>query len=152
MPRDTWHLPRPGTEPVSLALQGGLVTIGPSGKPESSTLVFSLGHRIQPRWGRGSPSPGEEGGRPEPSAGGGPTVLEAKEKPHLKIISFFMYLIWLCWVFLGAQRLLLLWPWTVELRHSVAVSRRLCSWQQVGSNCLTRYGIPAPDLGAWSLS
>ena len=36
----------------------------------------------------------------------GPTVLEAKEKPHLKIISFFMYLIWLCWVFLGAQRLL----------------------------------------------
>ena len=43
-------------------------------------------------------------------------------------------------------------PWSLELMHSVAVSCRLCLWQQVGSNSLTRDGTPAPDLGAWSLS
>ena len=43
-------------------------------------------------------------------------------------------------------------PQSLELRRSVAVSRRLCLWQQVGSNSLTRDGTPAPDLGAWSLS
>ena len=32
------------------------------------------------------------------------------------------------------------------------MSRKLCLWQQVGSNSLTRDGTPAPDLGAWSLS
>ena len=45
------HLPEPGIEPVSLALQGGFLTTGPSGRPryhlkshtsEGASLLFSV--------------------------------------------------------------------------------------------------------------
>ena len=71
LPRDTWHLPRPGTGPVSLALQGGLVTTGPSGKPRVLYSCVPLGAQDSNLAGaEGVPVRGEEGGRPEPSAGG----------------------------------------------------------------------------------
>ena len=38
LPRGLWDLPRPGMEPVSLALQGKFSTTGPPGKP----IWFSL--------------------------------------------------------------------------------------------------------------
>ena len=38
--RSMWDLPRPGIEPVSLALQGGFLTTGPPGKPKRQ--VFNL--------------------------------------------------------------------------------------------------------------
>ena len=150
--------------------------IAPSPLPLSSPLETGF----QRCWGRWSPVGGEDGGRPKlPLLGGGggeqkvrgqcregifprtpqiqrctegPRVLQAKEKPNLNIISFFTYLIWLCWVFLRAQSISSCGPWSLELTCSVAESHRLCSWQQVGSNYLTRDGTPGPDLGAWSLS
>ena len=33
LPCGIWHLPRPGTEPVSPALEGGFLITGPQGKP-----------------------------------------------------------------------------------------------------------------------
>ena len=37
LPRSTWALPRPGIEPMSLVLAGGLLTTGPPGR---SRIVF----------------------------------------------------------------------------------------------------------------
>ena len=39
-----WDLPRPGTKPVSLALQGRFLTTGPSGRPQQVTFCVSLLH------------------------------------------------------------------------------------------------------------
>ena len=40
--RGTWDLPRPGLEPVSPALAGGLSTTAPPGKPLKAAILFFI--------------------------------------------------------------------------------------------------------------
>ena len=43
LPIAVWDPPRPGIEPLSLALAGGFLTTGPPGKPGTATgELFSL--------------------------------------------------------------------------------------------------------------
>ena len=41
---DIWALSRPGVELVSLALEGGLPTTGPPGKPPDAIILSQLFH------------------------------------------------------------------------------------------------------------
>ena len=47
--RGMWDLPRPGLEPVSPALAGGLSTTAPPGKPTCSSFDFT-GKVLRPAW------------------------------------------------------------------------------------------------------